>query len=133
MGIKRFSPPARGFNEREATGILGRVIRYLVELEKKLGYSFTEVAAQFATGSDTWNPSTINNGALSSPKTVTVPGAAVGDPAAAGFSSITAAGWDIRAIVTSADTVSVTLLNNTGGNVDLAEGTVRVVVWKVTS
>lgn len=52
------------------------------------------------------------------------------DTAIATFDSITGSGWFISAIVTGADTVTVTILNKTGGTVDLAAGTVRVDVWK---
>jgi hypothetical protein len=59
-----------------------------------------------------------------------VTGAAVGDIALCGFTSITAAGWQMRANITSANTASVTITNQTGGTVDLPSGTIRVGVMQ---
>jgi hypothetical protein len=47
-----------------------------------------------------------------------------------GLTVIAAAGWRITANVRATDIVSVLLTNNTGGTVNLAEGTVTVIVWK---
>lgn len=80
------------------------------------------------TGTATWNPASIANGANDS-TTVTVTGATVGQPAFAGFSSVTTSGWIISAFVTATDTVTVTLRNTTGGAVDLASGTVTAKVF----
>jgi hypothetical protein len=80
-------------------------------------------------GSTTWDPASLANGASAS-TTVTVTGAAVGDIALCGFTSITAAGWQMTANITSANTASVTITNNTGGTVDLGSGTVRVGVMQ---
>jgi hypothetical protein len=61
--------------------------------------------------------------------TVSVTGATVSNSAArASHQSITTAGWILYASVTAADTVTVTGLNKTGNSVDLASGTLRVVV-----
>jgi hypothetical protein len=80
-------------------------------------------------GSTTWDPGSLANGASAS-TTVTVTGAAVGDIALCGFTSITAAGWQMRANITSANTASVTITNQTGGTVDLPSGTLRVGVMQ---
>ena len=56
---------------------------------------------------------------------VTVTGAALGDFVLASF-SLDVADLAITAAVTAADTVTYQLLNNTGGAVNLASGTVRV-------
>lgn len=82
----------------------------------------------YRTGSTTWDPVSLVNGAMAS-TTVTVTGAAVGQPAAAGLSTITAAGWEISASVTATNTVTVTLVNHTGGTVNLASGTLTVAVF----
>ncbi|WP_217568808.1 hypothetical protein [Mesorhizobium sp. GbtcB19] len=80
-----------------------------------------------ATG--TWDPASTANGASSS-TTITVTGAAVGDMALASLSTVTAGNWHISAIVTSANTVTVSLENVTGATVDLASGTLKVSVFK---
>lgn len=64
--------------------------------------------------------------------TVTVTGAAVGDPARAGFSNALQ-GIEVTAWVSAADTVSVRFVNRTGGTLDLASGTLTAVVDKVLS
>lgn len=61
--------------------------------------------------------------------TVTVPGAKVGDFAIASFSALTA-DVALSAAVTAADTVTVWFVNNGAGTVDLASGTLRVLVEK---
>jgi hypothetical protein len=75
--------------------------------------------------SATWNPPSVADGANTS-TTVTVTGAAVGNYARAAFSIAVPAGARLGAEVTAADTVTVTLFNNTGGALDLASGTLRV-------
>jgi len=77
----------------------------------------------------TWNPGSLITGS-STTTSVTVEGAVVGDPALAGFSSIVVTGWVITATVIAIDTVEVRITNNTGGTVDLASGTLTVVVVK---
>ena len=126
MAIKRFIKPMKAFSN------LKSAFDYLISLEQALDYIFSEILSLLnkrLTGTATWNPASINNGAQSSTN-VTVTGAAVGDPAFAGFTSITAAGWVISAVVTAENTVKVTLVNHTGGAVDLASGTVTAIVWK---
>src|SRR5262245_14255465 len=81
------------------------------------------------TATLTWNPASLANGANVS-QDVTVPGAAVGDAVAAGFSGITAAGWRLTGNVRATNTVSVLLTNNTGSTVDLPSGTLTVIVLK---
>lgn len=58
---------------------------------------------------------------------LTVTGAALGDYVLASH-SIDVADLALTAAVTAADTVTYQLLNNTGGAVDLASGTVKVLV-----
>lgn len=80
------------------------------------------------SGSDTWNPASIANGAEEA-KEVTVTGAALGDFAVASF-SLDVTDLVLNAQVTLADKVTVVLSNNTGGAIDLASGTVYVKVTK---
>lgn len=81
-------------------------------------------------GSATWNASSIADGDMES-KDVTVTGAAIGDFVEASM-GVDVVDLGISAQVTAADTVTVTLLNNTGGAVDLASTTVRVRVLPKT-
>jgi len=80
------------------------------------------------TASATWDPADIANGS-SEATTFTVTGAAVGDAVLASFSNALG-GLALTAQVSAANTVEVRLLNNSGGSVDLASGTVRVRVIK---
>ena len=77
-------------------------------------------------GSDTWDPGSIANGAKE-PKNVTVTGAALGDFATASF-SLDVQDLVLNAQVTGTNTVTCILANNTGGAIDLGEGTVYVKV-----
>lgn len=58
---------------------------------------------------------------------VTVPGAKLGDFAFVSF-SIDVLDLELSAQVTAANTVTVSLSNNTGGTIDLGAGTLRVKV-----
>lgn len=84
---------------------------------------------QHLTGTATWDPASIADGAMAS-TIVTVTSASVGDTVAVGFSNAIAAGGVLSGSVTASNTVTVTLFNKTGGNLDLASGTVRADVWK---
>ena len=78
------------------------------------------------TASAAWNPASIADGneeALD----VTVTGAALGDFVLVNF-SLDVLDLVLDAQVTAADTVTCVLANNTGAAVDLAAGTVRVLV-----
>jgi hypothetical protein len=76
----------------------------------------------------TWNPSSIANGAEEA-KEITVTGAALGDYAIASF-SLDVSDLQLDANVTAANTVTAVLSNNTGAAVDLASGTLSVLVFK---
>ncbi len=80
-------------------------------------------------GSATWDPASVANGAMIS-TTVTVYGAAIGDPVAVGFSLSVPAGVQLTGAVTAADTVTVTMMNHSGGAVDLGSGILRARIWK---
>lgn len=75
--------------------------------------------------STTWDPANLADGAAAS-TTVTVAGAAVGDEAIASLSTITTTLWLISAYVGATNTVYVTIMNKTGGPVDLGSGTLKV-------
>lgn len=81
------------------------------------------------TGSTTWDPASVADGAMTS-TTVTVTGAAVGDVVAVGFSVAVPAGALLVGSVTATNTVTVTLFNKTGGALDLGSGTLKATVLK---
>lgn len=123
--IARYQPPTINFSRG-----LASVTDYLAALDKALRRIFSDILYRVnLTATKTWDPPSLSNGSQTS-TTVTVTGAAVGDPAIAGLSSINAAGWFLSANVTSANTVTVTLMNHTGGTVDLGSGTLTVIVFK---
>jgi hypothetical protein len=96
-------------------------------------YNYTNntgtMAMQFLSASVIWDPADIADGAVTNVD-VTVTGAAAGDTAVASHSKLTVAKAYTMAQVTAANTVTVTLVNHTGGNLNVASGTLRVDVWK---
>lgn len=80
------------------------------------------------TGSAVFDPSNLADGAGET-TTVTVTGAVLGDFALASF-SLDLQGIGVTAWVSAADTVSVRLQNETGGALNLAQGTLRALVWR---
>jgi hypothetical protein len=91
--------------------------------------AFTYDPPRRMTATTTWNPASATTGTAQS-TTVTVTGAAVGDPAVASLTTMPTGTWLLSAQVTAANTVTVTLRNDSGGTVDPASGTLRVTVWK---
>lgn len=89
--------------------------------------AFVAAAARI-TATKTWDPASVAPAGFTS-TTVTATGAVVGNPVTVGFSQPLDAGVTLTASVTAADTVTVTLVNNTLGAEDLASGTLRVDVW----
>ncbi len=79
------------------------------------------------TGSKVYDPPNIPTGTAAS-TTVTVTGALLGQQAGAAF-SLDLAGLYLTASVTAADTVTVTLVNPTGSDIDLASGTLSAFAW----
>jgi hypothetical protein len=77
-------------------------------------------------GSATYNPPSLVDGAGAT-TTVTVTGAVLGDYAIASF-GIDLQGITVTAWVSATDTVSVRFQNETGGTLDLAQDTLRVLV-----
>ncbi len=91
----------------------------------------TKIQPQFGrlTGSDTWDPGSIADGAEEA-KEVTVTGAALGDFVRASF-SLDVVDLVLDAKVTAANTVTCVLANNTGGAIDLSSGTISVEVFNL--
>ena len=81
-----------------------------------------------ATG--TLNADSLVDGAGSS-DTITVPGVALGDMVLGCSFGVSLAGVSATAYVSAADTVTIRLQNESGGTVDLASTTVRVVVGRL--
>lgn len=81
-----------------------------------------------ASGTVTWNPSSLANGASTSQE-VTVTGAALGDFVIVSF-SLDVQDLTLTADVTAANTVTAVLANNSGASVDLGSGTLKVLVLK---
>lgn len=75
-------------------------------------------------GSATVDPASIADGDEVAGE-ITVTGAALGDFVLASF-SLDVADLVVAAAVTAANTVTYSILNNTGGAIDLASGTLRV-------
>lgn len=75
-------------------------------------------------GSATWDPGSISDGAEAVTE-VSVLNARLGDFCSASF-SVDVADLALVCAVTASGVVTVQLLNNTGGAIDLASGTVRV-------
>ena len=80
------------------------------------------------TGSATWNPASIPDGDAASGE-VTVTGAQMGDFVIPSF-SLDVDDLDLHADVTSENTVTCIMSNSTGRTIDLASGTVYVLVFE---
>jgi hypothetical protein len=89
------------------------------------GTAITKVLSASAT----WDPASIADGDDLS-TTISVTGAAVGNPCFASLSTLGANDVLISAHVQAADTVRVVLLNRSGGAFDAASGTLRVTVFQ---
>ena len=79
------------------------------------------------SGSDTWNPGSLIDGAGETSGDITVSGAVLGDFV------LVSAPYDLQGItcngyVSAADTVKIRLQNETGGTIDLASGTWKAIV-----
>ena len=97
---------------------LMELYRWLIELHLN----------QTLTASATWDAGSIADGDEEA-KDVTVTGAALGDYVLASL-SVDVADLALSAQVTAANTVTASLLNNTGGAIDLASATLYVMVIK---
>ena len=104
-------------NHQSNNDILDTVDDEIIAVRAMLGFLF---------GSETYDAGSIADGDEEVGE-VTVTGAVVGDFVLASH-SVDVADLAITAAVTATDTVTYQLLNNTGGAIDLASGTVRVLV-----
>lgn len=95
-----------------------------------IGYAIQK-GTDFLSGSATWNPGSIDDGNEEA-KEITVTGAALGDYVLCVSHSVDVADLQLTADVTAANTVTCVLSNSTGGAVDVASGTTRVIVMKRT-
>ncbi len=93
------------------------------------GSAWAAVAPRLLQASVSYDPPSLDAGAGVT-TTVTVTGAALGDFARASF-SLDLQGITLTAGASAADTVSMRFQNGTAGTVDLASGTLRVLVEKV--
>lgn len=84
---------------------------------------------QVLQATTTWNPANVANGAVVS-TTVDCLGATPGDPVTVGFTTNGAQDLLWSGHVQAADVVRVVLLNMNGAAVDLASGTLTVLVFK---
>lgn len=112
-----------------------------IPLNLENGATFQINGGKFAIGSGgtgiakhvsvavTWDPPSIVTGAFTT-TAVTVTGATLGDTIISGFSIALPAGMILSAGVTSTNTVTATILNMSGGTVDLATGIIRVDIWQ---
>jgi hypothetical protein len=100
----------------------------IVDLQGWLQKLWLKIQDDHLKGSATWNPGSIADGAEEA-KEVTVSGAVLGDMAIASF-SLDVTDLVLDAQVTATDKVTCILANNTGGAIDLAEGTVYCRVFK---
>ncbi|MDC9825676.1 hypothetical protein PRN20_18230 [Devosia sp. ZB163] len=107
----------------EANGMMAKVwYDWFVQLAGKLD-ELTPLQ-----GTATYDPASLADGAGAT-TTVTVPGAALGDMAAASFSLATS-GILITAWVSAANTVSVRFQNESGGALDIGSGMLTARVLK---
>ena len=87
------------------------------------------VVASLLGASDNWDPDPITAGGYVQ-TTLAVAGATTGSPVIATHASIAGTAVVINAVVSAADVVTVTLFNPTAATVDLANGALRVYVFK---
>ena len=85
---------------------------------------------------DTWTVTcTFNSASVSdqaaATDTVTVPGVVLGDMVIGMSAGVSEAGLVRRAYVSAADTVTIATTNTTGGAVDLASSTVKLVIARM--
>jgi type 1 fimbria pilin len=81
------------------------------------------------TGTASWTPGAIGAGAGAT-QSVTVTGAALGDPVAVGYNQNLQDGLVLTGEVSAANTVTAQLRNVTAGSLTPTAGTVRATVWK---
>jgi hypothetical protein len=85
--------------------------------------------SKFLGATAAWAPTGISPGSAIT-MTLNIPGASQGDPVYATYDKVTAGKIHVYAAVTSVNTVTVTLYNQTGSYINLPAGNVKVGVWK---
>jgi len=112
------------------SGVFGHPTQHRIEWDRTNGVRIA--GAQIAPvlrASATWNPANIVDTAVTS-TTITVTGAEVGDVALASHDQIGANDVLVSAHVQAADTVRVVIHNKTGGDLNIASGTLYVTLFK---
>jgi hypothetical protein len=99
----------------------GEIVRYD-------GSNWVDSAFRVLTGSATWDPASLGTGQIDA-TTVTVTGVAAGDPCFAGHANVATTNLTLHAIGDATNSARVVLHNTTGGTVNIASGTVRVVCF----
>lgn len=99
----------------------GEIVRYD-------GSNWVDSAFRVLTGSATWDPASLGTGQIDA-TTVTVTGLAAGDPCFAGHANVATTNLTLHAIGDATNSARVVLHNTTGGTVNIASGTVRVVCF----
>lgn len=99
---------------------------------KALRRIFAAQRSSFLFGSATYDAASLVDGAGAT-GTVTVTGAALGDMVMGVSFGVDLQGMSLTAYVSAANTVSFRLQNESGGTLDLASTTVRVVVAKAAN
>ncbi len=110
----------------EAVSIAPRAAQRYASAQLR-GGGFTR--ATVLKGVTTWNPAGLSAGQVTF-TTVTVHGAVAGNPAIASHTQLGANNVLLSAHVQAADTVRVVLKNETGGLLDVANGTLTVLVFQ---
>lgn len=96
-----------------------------------IGYRSLQHQLPYAlTASGTYDPANMPTDGSGTSTTIACAGAAVGDPCVASLTSIGVNQVSITAFVDQADRVRVSLINKTGGALDIASGTLKVIVFK---
>lgn len=96
----------------------------VAQLEEAAGLTnFIDTQVGWGSGSATWNPASVANGAQAT-TTVTVTGAKLGDLVDVSF-SLDLQAMQLTGHVSAANTVTVVLRNGTGGAIDLGSGTLK--------
>lgn len=125
--------PAEG-NHTHAAGALGSLSDVVItsaalgEILRHNGANWVDSAFKVLTGSATYNPPSLTNGQIDA-VLVTVTGVALGDPCFAGHNQAGTQNLTWHAQGHGADQARVVVHNTSGGTVDLASGTVRVVCF----
>lgn len=91
---------------------------------------FQGIFSKLFFGSFTVDVASLIDAAGTSTPTLTLPGVALGDMVLGISFGVSTQGMTVTANVTAADTVLVRVQNETGGTIDLASTTVRVLVGR---